>query len=75
MKGTRKGLSMLLLTTMLTTLLAACSSNKTSNENTDAPGNTGANAAQTSAGSGGTPDPVTLKVMLFGESRSKWTRC
>ncbi len=38
MKGTRKGLSMLLLTTMLTTLLAACSSNKTSNENTDAPG-------------------------------------
>ena len=58
MKGTRKGLSMLLLTTMLTTLLAACSSNtKSSSENTDAPGNTGANTAQTSAGSGGRPIP------------------
>jgi putative aldouronate transport system substrate-binding protein len=67
MKGTRKGLSMLLLTTMLTTLLAACSSTKSSNENADAPGNTGANTAQTSAGSGGAPDPVTLKVMLFGD--------
>lgn len=63
MKGTRKGLSVLLLVTMLVTLLAACSGNKTSNGNDNAQG---ANSTQTSNETGA-PDPVTLKLMLFGD--------
>lgn len=63
MKDMRKGLSLLLLVTMMVTLLAACGGNKPSNNGNDQ----GTNSPKTSNEAGEAPDPVTLKLMLFGD--------
>ncbi|KRF42287.1 ABC transporter substrate-binding protein [Paenibacillus sp. Soil787] len=61
MKRKLKSVSLLLLATMMTTVVAACSKSGESS-----PSSTASSAAPTAAASK-TPDPGTLKVMLFGE--------
>lgn len=61
MKRKLKSMSLLLLATMMTTVIAACSKTDGSS-----PSSTASSAAPTAAASK-TLDPVSLKVMLFGE--------
>ncbi|WP_141505197.1 ABC transporter substrate-binding protein [Paenibacillus luteus] len=67
MKGKFKGMSLLLIATMLVTTLSACSGKNGNEVNSGNKGSTGNATTQPSDEGGKAPDPVTLKMMLFGE--------
>jgi len=69
MKKSFKGLALLLMAALLVTAVAACSGNKeNTGNNKGSNGNAGGtNAPQSTEETAKAPDPVTLKVMLFGD--------